>query len=139
MLFQLLYASGMLFMGATEEQMNLVAGSGLDHVSYVLILYSLSFVIFLFVNMLVHLYDRSTTDPTKASPAANGRPRMNGRHPEDTQLREAQEFELEGLVSDVEDEEAASRRKLLKEETTDDDMGLLSPSTVGRNSDRVAR
>ncbi|KAI9662048.1 MAG: hypothetical protein M1831_002963 [Alyxoria varia] len=52
----LLYASGFLFMGATEEQMTLLASAHVTHVSYILILYSIAFMLFLFVNMLLHLY-----------------------------------------------------------------------------------
>jgi hypothetical protein len=44
---QLLCASGFLFMGATEEQMQLLNDAGVTHVSYVLILYSCAFVMFL--------------------------------------------------------------------------------------------
>lgn len=44
---QLLYASGFLFMGATEEQMSLLAGANVTHVSYILILYSIAFLLFL--------------------------------------------------------------------------------------------
>jgi hypothetical protein len=135
---QLLYASGFLFMGATEEQMSLVASVGIDHVAYILILYSLAFLTFLFVNMLIYLYDRNANTPTKAVPAsANGRAAFGGRRPESTQLRDAEEFELDGLMSEDDDEESATRRKLLKEEA-DDDAGLGSPNTIGRNSDRVA-
>ena len=43
----LLYASGFCFMGATEEQMQVLAGSHVTHVSYILILYSLAFLLFL--------------------------------------------------------------------------------------------
>lgn len=43
----LLYASGFLFMGATEEQMQLLASAQVTHVSYILILYSVSFLLFL--------------------------------------------------------------------------------------------
>ena len=43
----LLIASGFLFMGATEEQMALLAGADVTHVSYVLILYSIAFLLFL--------------------------------------------------------------------------------------------
>ena len=43
----LLYASGFLFMGATEEQMTVLADAGVTHVSYILILYSLAFLLFL--------------------------------------------------------------------------------------------
>jgi hypothetical protein len=44
---QLLYASGFLFMAATEEQMLLISNAGVSHVSYILILYSFSFLLFL--------------------------------------------------------------------------------------------
>lgn len=43
----LLYASGFLFMGATEEQMAALSNAGVTHVSYILILYSLAFLLFL--------------------------------------------------------------------------------------------
>lgn len=43
----LLYASGFLFMGATEEQMQTLSDAGVTHVSYILILYSISFLLFL--------------------------------------------------------------------------------------------
>jgi len=124
-------------MGATEEQMDLVAHSGLDHVSYILILYSLAFLMFLFVNMLVSVYDRAANGAGSAS-KADGRPAVRGHAAtESRQLRDAEEFELDGLMSDDEDEEQAARRKLLKDEA-DEEGGLASPSTLGRNSDRVA-
>jgi hypothetical protein len=53
------------------------------------------------------------------------------------ELRDANEFELDGLVSDDEDDDRAARRKLLTDDGIDDDAGLDSPSTVGRNSERV--
>jgi len=126
-------------MGANEEQMALVAGSGIDHVAYILILYSLAFLLFLFVNMLIHVYDRSANAAlfNKAAATANGRAR-GGRTGDATQIRDAGEFELEGLMSDDEDDEQAARRKLLKDDGTDEDAGFASPSAVGRNSDRVA-
>ena len=43
----LLYASGFCFMGATEEQMQVLNDAHVTHVSYVLILYSLAFLLFL--------------------------------------------------------------------------------------------
>jgi hypothetical protein len=43
----LLYASGFLFMSATEEQMQVLSDAEVTHVSYVLILYSISFLMFL--------------------------------------------------------------------------------------------
>ena len=122
-------------MGATEEQMLLVESSSMDHVAYLLILYSFSFLMFLFTNVLVHIYDRSVNKPGSA---ANATARMNGRPREDARLRDAEEFELDGLVSDDEDEERAARRKLLREDGSEDDTALASPSTLGRNSDRTA-
>jgi len=146
----LLYAAGFLFMGATEEQMDLVAGSGLDHVSYILILYSLAFLVFLFANILVHLYDRSANAETIAKATAGTRldGRANGHavsNADRQQLRDVEEFELDGLISadEEEDEAAAARRGLLKEQGDHDGgsggSSLGSPSTIGRNSDRVAR
>lgn len=43
----LLYASGFLFMGATEEQMQVLTDNHVTHVSYILILFSISFLLFL--------------------------------------------------------------------------------------------
>jgi hypothetical protein len=43
----LLMAGGFLFMGATEEQMQLLADANVTHVSYVLILFSVAFLLFL--------------------------------------------------------------------------------------------
>jgi len=43
----LLMAGGFLFMGATEEQMQLLSDAHVTHVSYVLILFSIAFLLFL--------------------------------------------------------------------------------------------
>lgn len=43
-------------MGATEEQLKFLSDSHVTHVSYILILYSIAFLLFLFVNILLHLY-----------------------------------------------------------------------------------
>lgn len=133
-------------MSATEEQMALIAGSGIDHVAYVLIIYSLAFILFLFVNILIHFYDRganadSLNKNLNTAQHGNGAIRLNGRAPTnpETQLRDAGEFELEGLMSDDEDDEVASRRNLLKNERDMRDagdvnggMGIASPSTAAR-------
>lgn len=105
----LLYASGFLFMGATEEQMQLLSDAHVTHVTYVLILYSIAFLLFLFVNMLLHLYAvHAWGEDSKSDPEA---PRVNGTanghaRGSDRRVRDAEEFELEGLIS--EDEEAES-------------------------------
>ncbi|EFX02184.1 integral membrane protein [Grosmannia clavigera kw1407] len=126
----LLYASGFLFMGATEEQMLLVSTSGLDHVAYILILYSVAFLLFLFVHLLISLYDRTVNADLLAakqrqyraeleaadndisavgavSGTAAGTIRINGnsRGPADSrQVRDAEEFELGDLESEEEDD-----------------------------------
>ena len=89
-------------MGATEEQMSMLAAAHVSHVSYILILYSVAFLMFLFVCMLLHLY------ATHAWPAVHAqKTTMNGanghvgsrRRPRDSE----EEFELEGLMSDDDD------------------------------------
>ena len=81
-LFQLLYASGFLFMGATEEHIALLAAQHVTHVSYILLIFSAAFLLFLFVCVLLHLYAQSawplSPDGTKAS-RINGRGKRRGR------------------------------------------------------------
>jgi len=106
-------------MGATEEQMQLISDAGITHVSYVLVLYSFAFLMFLLTNMLLHLYAVNSSpavppkdieeEPTRA-PRMNGHTRTASR-----QVRDAEEFELEGLMSEDEAPE--------------------SPSTLGRNTE----
>lgn len=111
---QLLYAAGFLLMGATEEQMRLVAGSDMDYVSYILILFSLAFLVFLFANMLVNLYDRlANPAPSEDKSFANGNAgyaSVNGRPVEEGRVGDAEEFELGGLSSDDEEEDRMLRR-----------------------------
>ncbi|KAF2841559.1 integral membrane protein-like protein [Patellaria atrata CBS 101060] len=113
----LLYASGFLFMGATEEQMKLLSDANVTHVSYVLILYSIAFILFLFVNMLLNLYSAYAwpVDPVKAKLDPERAPRANGHanghaRPSRTSLRDAEEFELEGLMSDDEGLDSPRRK-----------------------------
>ncbi|KAL4942133.1 hypothetical protein BDV06DRAFT_192973 [Aspergillus oleicola] len=127
----LLYASGFLFMGATEEQMALLEAAGITHVAYVLILYSIAFIMFLFVNVLLHIYavhawpesadpahshSRSDTEDAAAEGpsgaialgSGNGRyTHLNGHarsQSEARRIQDAETFELQGLISDEEDE-----------------------------------
>lgn len=105
-------------MGATEEQMALVADVGIDHVAYVLILYSFAFLLYLFTNVLIHIYCVNIESP--AVPPKDGedlgRRALNGhvRGTDSRQVRDAEEFELEGLMSD-------------------DEGHPESPSTLGKN------
>ena len=106
-------------MGATEEQMQLISDAGITHVSYVLVLYSFAFLVFLFVNMLLHLYAVNSVPPVppKDDEPAARIPRMNGhtRTTDIRQIRDAEEFELEGLMSEDDSPE--------------------SPSTLGKNNE----
>lgn len=47
-------------MGATEEQMKLLDAHDITHVSYILLLYSVAFLMYLFVNILLHIYAVAT-------------------------------------------------------------------------------
>jgi hypothetical protein len=110
-------------MGATEEQMQLLHDAGITHVSYVLILYSIAFILFLFVNILLHIYavhawpnsaklsahsrSSSTTDPVQDSTFINGHARSAS---ETQQVHDAEAFELQGLISDEEDEDVPGNR-----------------------------
>lgn len=90
-------------MGATEEQMQLVASSSMDHISYILITYSLASLMFLFANMLIGLWDR-LAHPVLDTKELGSNRYANGLTVEDGQMRDAQEFELDGLTSDDEDD-----------------------------------
>lgn len=109
-------------MGATEQQMQLISDAGISHVSYVLVLYSFAFLVFLFVNMLLHLYAVHSGPPAvppkdvEESERPARIPHQNGhtRGTDSRQIRDAEEFELEGLMSEEEPE---------------------SPSTLGKNNE----
>lgn len=140
-------------MGATEEQMRFLSDADVTHVSYILILYSIAFLLYLFVNILLHIYathtwaddesngvrgthtrSRSVAFPGSSSSGSEGHSRkpsrLNGtignggialplgaengsarlprhRATDSQQVRDAEEFELEGLISDGEAEDAS--------------------------------
>lgn len=52
--------SGMLFMGATEEQLNYLNASGIDISSYSNVLLSFGFAVFLFSFALIYLWEKLT-------------------------------------------------------------------------------
>jgi hypothetical protein len=94
-----------MFMGATEEQMALLSGAGVSHVSYILILYSIAFLLFLFTNVLIHIATTGSGTPAiKLDPETaengNGAATMGRRRAPDQVARDAEEFELEGLMSE---------------------------------------
>ncbi|KAL9055155.1 MAG: hypothetical protein Q9162_003733 [Coniocarpon cinnabarinum] len=140
----LLYASGFLFAGATEEQMALLSRANVTHVSYMLILYSIAFILFLFVNVLIHIYASQTFPPDSQKPGrAQGRRRNQkvendeenaswphtgsqangsasrgtsilGPRSERQHLRDAQEFELDALISGDEEDSQEERDEKLR-------------------------
>ncbi|WRT67344.1 uncharacterized protein IL334_004314 [Kwoniella shivajii] len=55
----LLTLGGTLFMSATDEEMHNADGLGIDHVTYALFDFSLSFLLYLIITFLVHLYSNS--------------------------------------------------------------------------------
>lgn len=101
-------------MGATDEQMLLVAGSDMDPVPYILMLFSLAFLVFLFANMLVNMYDRLANPVTDDKGMANGNAgysSVNGHPLEEGRVNDAEEFELDGLSSEDEDDQMLRRSK----------------------------
>jgi hypothetical protein len=112
-------ASGFIFMSATEEQMAFMSAAGITHVSYILVLYSFAFLLFLLVNVLLHIY-AVNAGPTPPPKDVEGVRRH--RATDSRQIREAEEFELDGLISEDED----NRER---------ESGLESPSTLGKNSE----
>ena len=104
--------------------MNLVASSDMDHVSYILIIFSISFMVFLFSNIVIGIYDR-LANPTQHVKIIDGRAMENGH------MRDAAQYELDDLVSDEEGDES---RAMLRR--SDDENG--SHSTMGRNNETVA-
>lgn len=105
-------------MGATEEQMQLLTDAHVTHVTYILLLYSIAFLLFLFVNLLIHLYAIHAWPPAPVikddgdaeARAMNGGI-ANGHVRGDRRVRDAEEFELEGLISEDEREDEAHEGK----------------------------
>jgi len=138
-------------MGATEEQMHLLSDADVTHVSYILILYSIAFLLYLFVNILLYVYashawpddesngvrSSSSKGPGSSSGSlgvaagpsaghhhtrkvsvgmngdANGPVNGSARLPRhrgsaSQQVRDAEEFELEGLISDYGEDDVES-------------------------------
>ena len=132
-------------MGATEEQMAYLSGLHVTHVSYILILFSFAFLLCLFVSLLLHMYAqhkwpirKSATDrerggavalpqsPSTPEATAGGRANgsVGGLGRTVVAQRDAQEFELEGLIS--EDEEG----RVGSEPSEDSGTGRRKEATV---------
>ncbi|OJJ48824.1 hypothetical protein ASPZODRAFT_129139 [Penicilliopsis zonata CBS 506.65] len=158
----LLYASGFLFMGATEEQMQLLNDAGVSHVAYVLILYSMAFILFLFVHILLHIYAahawpesmkvkpnpqaRSATESGADRPKARRAPSsvsflntngglLNGHArsaSEAQQVQDAEAFELQGLISEDDEEEVETPKvphPMGPQKATDEENPLIGKDT----------
>lgn len=72
----LLVLSGLTFLSATEEQMQWIAGSGMDSTTYANIMFSGSFIIYLVGAALLELYERlaeaKAAPPPEAGDLENG-------------------------------------------------------------------
>lgn len=77
----LLVLGGTLFMSATDEEMRNADALGIDHVSYALFDFSLSFIIYLVITFLVHLYANSgrNAGSTATDGAETGYAKLNQR------------------------------------------------------------
>lgn len=65
----LLVAAGLLFISATDEELEYVHENEMDHVTYILIMFSIAFALYTFIVFLIHLY--STTGRNAATKPAN--------------------------------------------------------------------
>ncbi|KAJ7780282.1 hypothetical protein DFH07DRAFT_950326 [Mycena maculata] len=52
----LLVASGVLFMSATDEELQFVHDNEMDHVTYILIMFSIAFLLYVLIVFVIHLY-----------------------------------------------------------------------------------
>ncbi|EGN97015.1 hypothetical protein SERLA73DRAFT_140908, partial [Serpula lacrymans var. lacrymans S7.3] len=66
----LLIASGILFMSATDEELDYVHDNGMDHVTYLLIMFSLAFALYTLILTLIRLF--STTGRNAQSFSTTG-------------------------------------------------------------------
>ncbi|KZV71552.1 hypothetical protein PENSPDRAFT_577546 [Peniophora sp. CONT] len=55
----LLVCGGLLFMSATDEELQYIHGTGMDHVTYILIMFSLGFLIYTHIVFCINLYATS--------------------------------------------------------------------------------
>ncbi|KAJ7623655.1 hypothetical protein FB45DRAFT_111936 [Roridomyces roridus] len=62
----LLVASGVQFMSATDEELDFVHDNEMDHVTYILIMFSIAFLLYALIVFLIHLYATTGRNaPTK--------------------------------------------------------------------------
>jgi len=68
----LLTAAGVLFMSATDEEVEFVNAQGMDHVTYILIMFSLAFLIYALVVSRIRLYATSGRNTSNGSSQDEG-------------------------------------------------------------------
>ncbi|KAJ7132291.1 hypothetical protein C8R44DRAFT_829509 [Mycena epipterygia] len=62
----LLVASGILFMSGTDEELRFVHDNGMDHVTYILIMFSIAFLLYTLIVFVINLYATTGCNaPTK--------------------------------------------------------------------------
>ncbi|KAG6818816.1 hypothetical protein H0H93_001377 [Arthromyces matolae] len=64
----LLVAAGLLFMSATDEELDFVADNQMDHVTYILIMFSIAFFMYTFIVFLLHLYSTTGRNAPEKKP-----------------------------------------------------------------------
>lgn len=58
-------------MSATDEELKAVMGIEMDHVTYILLMLSLAFIIYLYANLLLHIYATSGRNAPGSKSAAS--------------------------------------------------------------------
>ncbi|KAK9896564.1 hypothetical protein P389DRAFT_171826 [Cystobasidium minutum MCA 4210] len=64
----LLIVGGLEFMSATEEQLDMIGRNGMDHVTYIVIMFCMAFGIYLWSNLLISLYHNSGKNASRSTP-----------------------------------------------------------------------
>ncbi|KAG6861227.1 hypothetical protein C0991_011692 [Blastosporella zonata] len=108
----LLVAAGLLFMSATDEELAFVHENEMDHVTYILIMFSIAFFMYALIVFLLHLYSTtgrnavSNNGPTDAGielTSSNIRAKWYARVPNPDRDREAEAAQRLHVIGDDED------------------------------------
>jgi hypothetical protein len=132
---QSLFAAGFLLMGATAEQMSFIDSSSMDHVSYILVLLSVTCIFFLFTNVLVHIYDRHASD--RSNREITTKDYLDEYDAENGHDRASDDLDLRGLIKgDMQDENRHDGVQTRGESS--ESFELSSTSTAGKKSQPFA-
>jgi len=63
----LLVAAGLLFMSATDEELRFVHDNGMDHVTYLLIMFSIAFILYTLILVLINMYTTTGRNATTSN------------------------------------------------------------------------